>query len=107
MSASGGDLGGNFVFAKRLGFTGTLSEMLPMSMGACGFQQGTEGEMVHTLTNLEVMKPVSVSKRDWTSTLLLDMIARGDPSLDQPMRALIDTGALISGLTNKQVSSLS
>jgi hypothetical protein len=31
------------------------------------------------------------------------MIAHSDPSLDQPLHALIDTGALITGLSNLQV----
>jgi hypothetical protein len=40
VSASGGDLGGALVFPKRIGFTGTLSELLPATLGQCGFQQG-------------------------------------------------------------------
>ena len=35
LSASGGDLGSNLIFKQRLGFTGTPSELLPMTMGKC------------------------------------------------------------------------
>ena len=40
ISASGGDLGGNILFERRLGFTGTPSDLLPLSMGKCGFKAG-------------------------------------------------------------------
>ena len=50
----------NLLFRERLGFTGTPSELLPMKMGKCGFAEGAEGEMVHTLTSLSKMKPVLV-----------------------------------------------
>ena len=104
ISASGGDLGGKFVFKKRVGFTGTLSSMLPMSMGACGFNRGTEGEMVHVLTEPSIVKPIGGLGRDWTSKSLLDMIAKGDTRLDGPLHALIDTGALVTGMSNFEVA---
>ena len=108
--ASGNDLGGDLVFPKRIGFTGTPSDLLPQAMGKCGFREGTEGEMVHTLTELRMMRPVVLRDSleggcsDWDSTLLLDMIARSHPTFEQPLHALIDTGALITGLSNKEVA---
>lgn len=104
ISASGGDLGGYLVFPKRIGFTGTPSDILPRSMGKCGFQDGTTGEMVHTLTSEAIMKTVSIRDKDWTSKMILDMIARGDQLLEQPLHALIDTGALITGMSNYRVA---
>lgn len=79
-------------------------------MGKCGFAKGTEGEMVHTLTSLKIMKPLRLREmlahsKDWTSLLLLTMIATSHPQLDQPLHALIDTGALITGLSNQEVAS--
>ena len=61
-------------------------------MGACGFREGTEGEMVHTLTELRMMKPVvlreSLEKTgslDWDSTMILTMIAQSHPAFEQPL----------------------
>ena len=92
ISASGSDLGGDLVFPKRIGFTGTPSDLLPQAMGACGFREGTEGEMVHTLTELRMMKPVvlreSLEKTgslDWDSTMILTMIAQSHPAFEQPL----------------------
>ena len=45
------------------------------------------------VVTLEEMPP------DWSPTSILDRIAAADP----PYRALIDTGALITGLTNLEV----
>ena len=105
VSASGADLGGNILFRKRLGFTGTPSELLPMSLGKCGFAEGTEGEMIYTLTSERFMKPALVRSRDWTTKMLLDMIAEGHEMFDQPLHALIDTGALIVGMSNAEVAA--
>ena len=111
ISASGSDLGGDLVFPKRIGFTGTPSDLLPQAMGACGFREGTEGEMVHTLTELRMMKPVVLRESlehsgslDWDSTMILTMIAKSHPAFEQPLHALIDTGALITGLSNQEVA---
>ena len=38
ISASGNDLGGDLLFPKRIGFTGTPSDLLPQAMGKCGFR---------------------------------------------------------------------
>ena len=76
-------------------------------MGKCGFREGTEGEMVHTLTELKMMRPVAarhLSGPDWDSAMLLDMIAKSHPAFEQPLHALIDTGALITGLSNQEVA---
>ena len=50
---------------------GTPSELLPMTMGKCGFEPGAEGEMVHTLTDPSIMKPVRVAAAGTQSVLLL------------------------------------
>ena len=106
ISASGGDLGGDLIFKRRLGFTGTPSDLLPASMGRCGFAKGAEGEMVQTLTSLTRMRPVlfGASMKDWTSLDILGMIISSDERLEQPLHALIDTGALITGMSNEEVA---
>jgi hypothetical protein len=35
LSASGQELGGGLVFGRRLGFSGTPSDLLPVEMGRC------------------------------------------------------------------------
>jgi hypothetical protein len=42
--------------------------------------------------------------KDWTSVDILKMITKSDPSLDLPLHALIDTGALITGMSNEEVA---
>ena len=59
---------------------------------------------VHTLTCEQYIKPVVVAKRDWDTKMLLDMIGEQHESLDQPMHALIDSGALITGMSNEKVA---
>ena len=108
ISASGADLGGKFMFQKRIGFTGTPSDLLPAGLGKCKFAAGAEGEIVHTLTSPTIMRLVDHSTRkdgkDWTSEMLLTMIATDSPVFEQPLHALIDTGALITGMSNKEVA---
>ena len=64
ISASGVDLGGSMVFDRRIGFTGTPSDLLPMELGKCGFEKGTEAEIITTLTSLKKVKPVLISRRE-------------------------------------------
>ena len=43
IAASGQELGGSMLFARRVGFSGTPSDLLPLELGACGYEQGSEG----------------------------------------------------------------
>jgi hypothetical protein len=31
-----------------VGFSGTPSDLLPISLGSCGYERGSEGKMIHT-----------------------------------------------------------
>ena len=97
LSASGQVLGGASLFGKRIGFSGTPSDLLPIDLGNCVYDQGSGGEMYDVLTNPAVVS-VFPCETDWTVDTLLTTIARGD------FQALIDTGALITGLSNKAVA---
>ncbi|CAE7661481.1 unnamed protein product [Symbiodinium pilosum] len=97
LMSSGQDLGGALLFKERIGFSGTPSDLMPRELGSCDFEPGSEGSIVHTLTNPEVVS-FEVFGADWTVTSLLDRIAVGG------FHALIDTGALITGLSNKDVA---
>jgi len=102
LSASGQELGSEMIFAKRAGFSGTPSALLPQELGTCHFDLENLGEILLTLTNPAVVcQAVRVLSPDWTPEgLLLDIAASKDPAL----HALIDTGAIITGLSNQQVA---
>ena len=99
LSASGQELGGSMLFGKRIGFSGTPSDLLPLDLGRCGYEKGSEGKMMHVLTNTDVMTTRSI-EAGWTVKSLLEHIATAEPRF----HALIDTGALITGLSNKEVA---
>ena len=99
LSASGQELGGDVVFQRRIGFSGTPSDLLPAEMGRCGYEVGTDGQLIHTLTSPSVMTHHLVTP-GWSVRSLLDYISTASP----PFHALIDTGALITGLSNLQVA---
>jgi hypothetical protein len=86
------------LFSRRFGFSGTPSSLLPLELGDCGYEKGVEGKVVTTMTDEKV---VSYSVHEnWTVRQLLKEIAEMSP----PAHALIDTGALITGLSNRQVA---
>jgi len=99
LSASGQELGGSMLFDHRIGFSGTPSDLLPLDLGRCGYERGSEGKMLHVLTDSKVMRTRAVEP-GWTVESLLRQVATASPRLN----ALIDTGALITGLSNKEVA---
>lgn len=100
VSACGHELGSSMLFGTRLGFSGTPSNLLPLDLGTCQFEPGSEGKIVHTLTSAKVMS-ASV-KRNWTAqSLLRDIATQTTPS---HANVLIDTGALITGMDNREVA---
>lgn len=98
LSASGQELGGGMLFKTRLGFSGTPSDLMPLELGECGYERGSEGKITNVLTDPKV---VSYTVQDeWSVEELLMDIAVRDP----PAHALIDTGALITGMSNLEVA---
>ena len=95
LSANGQELGGDLIFQRRLGFSGTPSDLLPVELGRCQYRKGDDGRMLHYLSSPAIMSLQALGV-DWTVNKLLDLIASG------PYAALIDTGALITGLTNEE-----
>lgn len=88
------------LYSRRLGFSGTPSDLLPLELGECTYEEGSDGKMVHFLTSPSVMSFEEVED-GWSVKKLLKKISTA------PMytfRALIDTGALITGLTNLEVA---
>ena len=100
LSANGQDVGGAMLFARRIAFSGTPSSLLPLEMGECVYQMGDDAKMLRTLTAPEI---VSVRKLpdDWSVRSLLERLAAMEPLPS----ALIDAGALVTGLTNEEVAA--
>lgn len=94
--ASGQDLGADMLFSVRLGFSGTPSDILPKQLGGCNYEPGTDAEMIRVLTSPDVIQCKLAENSEVDS--LLELVANGG------FNALIDTGALITGLSNEQVA---
>lgn len=76
LQASGIDLGGDMMFATRLGFSGTPSDMLPREFGRCGTEPGSDAKMVRVLTDSATVSCYTPTQ--WSVTSLLDWVARSD-----------------------------
>ena len=99
VSACGHALGSSILFKTRLAFSGTPSNLLPLDLGTCQYEPGSEGKIVHTLTSAQVVKATVKSK--WNAqSLLCDVATQTNP----PSNVLIDTGALITGMDNREVA---
>lgn len=102
LSASGQELGASALFGKRLGFSGTPSDLLPVDLGRCGYEKGSDGHMMHVLTCPAIMDVLPVPD-GWGVEALLKMVATASTPR---FAALIDVGALITGYTNAAVAAL-
>jgi len=40
LSESGQALGGDMLFGRRIGFSGTPSDLMPIELGQCGYEKG-------------------------------------------------------------------
>jgi hypothetical protein len=99
LQASGADLGGDVLFLGRVGFSGTPSDLLPHGLKPCHFEPGSEAAMIRVLSAESSMgKPIKLS--EWDVHDLLLQVATHDP----PLRALIDVGALVTGISNEEVA---
>uniref|UniRef100_A0A6V2M4H7 ubiquitinyl hydrolase 1 n=1 Tax=Ditylum brightwellii TaxID=49249 RepID=A0A6V2M4H7_9STRA len=99
ISCSGQDLGGEMLFGRRVGFSGTPSDLLPEELGQCHYEECVDGQVLHYLTTESIVTS-RVLGVDWTVTGLLDDLIATEP----PFGVLIDTGALITGMSNYEVA---
>lgn len=98
ISACGHELGSSMLFKNRIGFSGTPSNLLPLDLGDCTYEPGSDGKILNVLSNPKIVS--SSIKKGWTAQSLLRDICESDP----PFHALIDTGALITGMDNEEVA---
>ena len=97
ISASGQEIGSSVVFGKRLGFSGTPSSLLPLEFGDCRYQRGDDGRMIHFLSSRSIVSTANL-KSSWSPHYVLELVGSGN------FNALIDAGALVTGMTNYQVA---
>ena len=122
LQASGVDLGSDMLFGLRLGFSGTPSDLLPEELKDIKFEPGSEAQFIRVLSSPEYVSAQVLGS--WTPRGILTQIAAsssegggaassdaaagsvaGAPSeLPAEYAALIDTGALITGMGNEEVA---
>lgn len=87
------------LFGRRVGFSGTPSDLLPEELGQCHYDEGVDGQIIHFLTSESIVSSRFLNA-DWTVTKLLDDVATADP----PFHVLLDCGALVTGMSNYDVA---
>ncbi len=101
LSASGQSVGGDMLVGRRVGFSGTPSDLLPKELGRCDYATGDDGKMLVTILDPAVASH-ELLPDSWTVSLVLARIAS---STSPRYHALIDTGALITGYSNHEVAA--
>jgi hypothetical protein len=99
LCASGQEIGGDVLFGRRMGFSGTPNNLLPEELGKCRYSPGDDARMLHVLTSPSVVEARRLTE-EWSVLGLLEQVATWTP----PVHALIDTGALVTGLSNVDVA---
>lgn len=100
LQASGVDLGSSILLKIRLGFSGTPSNLLPIDMGDCKYEEGCQSSIIEVCQSSRFTTFTKFDKK-WDVEKLLTYVAT-HPSLT--FHALIDTGALVTGMSNKEVA---
>jgi hypothetical protein len=54
ISASGQSVGGDMLVGRRVGFSGTPSDLLPIEFGQCDYETGDDGKMLTTMLTPEI-----------------------------------------------------
>jgi hypothetical protein len=54
ITASGQAIGGDMLFGRRVGFSGTPSDLLPQELGQCDFETGDDGMMLSTILDRNI-----------------------------------------------------
>ena len=100
LSASGQAVGGDMLVGRRVGFSGTPSDLLPKELGRCDYATGDDGKMLTTILDPNVATH-ELLPDNWSVQTVLERIAS---SSSPRYHALIDTGALIPGYSNQEVA---
>ena len=81
--------------------SGGRTPTLTLELDRCHYEKGSDGKMLALLTSPEVVSIRAVPPK-WTPRALLRAVARAHP----PYHALIDAGALITGISNQRVAEI-
>ena len=99
VSASGQDLGGDMLFGRRVGFSGTPSDLLPEELGQCQYDECVDGQILDFLTAESIVSSRLLGA-EWSVKIILNYVATANP----PFHVLLDCGALITGMSNYDVA---
>merc|ERR1740123_28164 len=104
LTASGQDLAGPQLCGFCLGFSGTPNNLLPRVMGECMFEAGDDGAILRVLGDTRVVSAKALDA--WDPQTLLNIVAgaRASDGSGPKYHTLIDTGALITGMSNFEVA---
>lgn len=75
LSSCGQELGGDMIFGRRIGFSGTPSDILPLELGSCQYERGSDGRVTHYLTSPSIVQYIHIPA-GWNSFTLLEYIAK-------------------------------
>ena len=98
LTSTGMDLGSDMLFSVRLGFSGTPSDLLPKQLKPCVYQKGSDAKILRLLTATDHVDVERLAS--WNVHTLLKHVA----TAPKRFRCLIDTGALVTGLSNEEVA---
>mgnify|MGYP003948662503 FL=1 len=105
ISASGQAVGGDMLFGRRVGFSGTPSDLLPKELGQCNYETGDDGKMLSTVLDSTIVDHTNLPMSWSVEEFLTEIATVGGEHADTRFHALIDTGALVTGYSNEQVAS--
>ena len=63
LSTCGQELGGEILFGRRIGFSGTPSDILPVELGSCNYERGSDGRVVHYLTSSRIVTHIDIEAK--------------------------------------------
>ncbi len=75
LSACGQELGGDLIFSRKIGFSGTPSDILPLELGSCQYERGSDGKVIHYLTSPEIVNTIAVPPK-WDAKSILELVAK-------------------------------
>jgi hypothetical protein len=75
LSTCGQELGGEIMFGRRIGFSGTPSDILPRELGGCNYERGSDGRVIHYLTSPSIATHVDLPP-GWNVETILQYVAQ-------------------------------
>lgn len=99
-TATGHDLASDAIFRCVLGFSGTASDLVPLSLLPVQYEAGTDAAVARVLTNPDCVSIVHFPSVDWDVMKLLQFVAASPR-----YRSFIDLGAAVTGLSSRAVAA--